>query len=155
MGWVKRKETTREIEAFVQLLAEEKFTFQKTISTIAYDHAIPGDLIINLDYTPLPYVSPRKYLFKVNGAKNLHDKRQITTTFAVRATWEFYPIKLIYTEKPRDVCLQNVSFPRSFHVRYTENYWWRLLSILKRSSCHIWIRPKKIWAILRCKCRWW
>ena len=123
MGWVKRKETTREIEAFVQLLAEEKFTFQKIISTIVYDHAIPGDLIINLDYTPLSYVSPRKYLFKVNGAKNLHDKRQITTNFAVRATWEFYPIKLKYTEKPRDVCLQNVSFPRSFHVRYTENYW--------------------------------
>lgn len=86
MGWIKRKETTGEIEAFVQLLAEEKFTFQKIISTIAYDHAIPGDLIINLDYTPLSYVSPRKYLFKVNGAKNLHDKRQITTNFAVRAT---------------------------------------------------------------------
>ena len=73
-------------------------------------------------YTPPFLTCNQGNLFKVNGAKNLRDKRQITTTFAVKATWEFYPIKLIYTEKPRNVCLQNVSFPRSFHVRYTENY---------------------------------
>ena len=40
-----------------QLLAEERFNFQKCIATFVYDHDIPSDLIINLDQTPLSYVS--------------------------------------------------------------------------------------------------
>ena len=44
MGWVKRKATTGKVEPSTQLLAEEKFTFQKAISTYVYDHDIPTDL---------------------------------------------------------------------------------------------------------------
>ena len=48
MDWVKRKATTGKVEPSTQCLAEEKFTFQKAISTYVYDHDIPTDLIINL-----------------------------------------------------------------------------------------------------------
>ena len=49
---------------------------------------IPADLIINLDQTPLSYISPGKYTFNMKGAKHVpvkgvDDKRQITATFAV------------------------------------------------------------------------
>ena len=58
MDWVKRKATTGKVEPSTQFLAQEKFTFQKAISTYVYDHDIPTDLIINLDQTPLSCVSP-------------------------------------------------------------------------------------------------
>ena len=41
--------TTGKVEPSPQLLAEEKFTFQKPIATVAYDHDIPRDLIMNFD----------------------------------------------------------------------------------------------------------
>ena len=53
MDWVKRKATTGKVEPSTQFLAEEKFTFQKAISTYVYDHDIPTDLIINLDQKAL------------------------------------------------------------------------------------------------------
>ena len=132
MNWVKRKGTTGKVEPSVQLLAEEKFTFQKSISTVVYDHDIPADLIINLDQTPLSYVSPRKYTFNFKGAKNVpikgvDDKRQITATFAVSATGEFLPMQLIYAGKTKR-CLPKIEFPRSFNVTYTENHWSNQLS---------------------------
>ena len=94
MDWVKRKATTGKVDPSTQFLAEEKFTFQKVISTYVYDHDIPTDLIINLDQTPLSYVSPGKYTFNMKGAKHVpikgfDDKLQITTTFAVSASGDF------------------------------------------------------------------
>ena len=53
MEWVKRKGTTGNIEPFLQLLAEKKFTFQKSIATVVYDHDIPSDLTINLNQATL------------------------------------------------------------------------------------------------------
>ena len=53
MDWVKRKRTTGKIEPSLQLLPEKRFTFQKSIVTFAYNKDIPGELIVNLDQTPL------------------------------------------------------------------------------------------------------
>ena len=44
--------------------------FQKSIATVVYYHDIPSDLIINLDETPLFYVSPGKYTFNLKETKN-------------------------------------------------------------------------------------
>ena len=44
MDWIKCKETTGKIEPSLQLLAEERFTFQKSISTVVYDHDIPSQI---------------------------------------------------------------------------------------------------------------
>ena len=127
MDWVKRSGTTGKVEPSAQFLAEEKFTFQRAISAVVYNHDIPADLVINLDQTPLSYVSPEKYTFNFKGAKNVpikgvDDKRQITTTFAISATGEFLPVKLIYPGKTKR-CLPNFQFPRTFQITYTENYW--------------------------------
>ena len=115
------------VEPSTQFLAEEKFTFQKAIPTYVYDHDIPTDLIINLDQTPLSYVSPRKYTFNMKGAKHVpikgvDDKRQITATFGVSASADFLPMQLIYAGEAKR-CLIKFTFPRSFHVTYTKNHW--------------------------------
>ena len=85
MDWVKWKATGK-VEPSAQFLAEEKFTFQKAISEVVYQHDTPPDLVINLDQTPLSYISPGKYRFNAKGANNvpikgIDDKRQITATF--------------------------------------------------------------------------
>ena len=127
MEWVKRKATTGKVEPSTRFLAEEKFTFQKAISIYVYDHDIPTGLIINLDQTPLSYVSPGKYTFNMKGAKHVpikgdYDKRQITATFAVSASGYILPMQLICAGETKR-CLPKFTFPRSFHVTNTKNHW--------------------------------
>ena len=69
VDWVKHKGTIGKVEPSVQVLAVGKFTFQKAISTIVYDHDIPGDLIVKVDQAPISYMSPRTYTFNIKGAK--------------------------------------------------------------------------------------
>ena len=69
MNWVKIKGTTGKIEPFQQLLLEEKLTFRKKISGAIFYHDIPKELIVNLNQTPLSYVSPGKYIFDVKVLK--------------------------------------------------------------------------------------
>ena len=69
MNWVKIKGTTEKIEPFQQLLLEEKLTFRKKISGAIFYHDIPKELIVNLNQTPLCYVSPGKYIFDVKVLK--------------------------------------------------------------------------------------
>ena len=63
LNWSKRKGTTGKIEPSLQFLAEEKFTFQRAISTAISSHDIPNFLVLNTDQTPLSYVSPGQYTF--------------------------------------------------------------------------------------------
>ena len=119
MEWAKRKGTTGKVE--------EKFTFQRAISAAISEHDIPTSLVINLDQTPLSYVSPGKYTFSFKGAKNVpirgvDDKRQITGTFAVTLTGKFLPMQLIYNGKTKR-SLPKFKFPNSFSVVFTENHW--------------------------------
>ena len=78
MNWTKRKGTTGKIEPSKQFLLEEKLTFQKKISGVIFEHDIPKELIINLDQTPLSYVSPGKYTFDVKGVKTVPIKVSMT-----------------------------------------------------------------------------
>ena len=95
MGWSKRKGIAGKIGPSKQFLLEEKLTFQRCIASIIEEHDIPKELILNLDQTPLSYVSPGKYTFNPNGArtvpiKRIYDKRQITATFTVSMTESFF-----------------------------------------------------------------
>ena len=94
---------------------------------IIEEHDIPKELILNLDQTPLSYVSPGKYTFNPKGAKTvpikgIDDKRQITATFRVSMTGKFLSIQLIYEGKtPR--CLTRFDFPADFNVNFSDDHW--------------------------------
>ena len=123
MNWTKRKGTTGKVEPSKRFLEEEKLIFQRKISNVILDYEVPSALVLNLDQTPLSYISPGKYIFSSKGSKNvpikgLDDKRQITATFVVSATGFFLPIQLIYQAKSKR-CLPKFTF----HVTFTPNHW--------------------------------
>ena len=98
IDWVKRKGTTGKVEPCPKFLQEEKFTFQRAISKFVSDHDTPLELVLNLDQTPISYVSPWKYKFDLKGSKTVpmkgvDDKRQITATFTVTASGSFLSIQ--------------------------------------------------------------
>ena len=99
--WSKRKDTTRKIKPSKRFLFEEKLTFQRRIASIIEEPDIPKEPIMNLDQTPLSYVSPGKNTFNPKGAKTvpikgINDKRQITATFTASISEKFLPIQPIY-----------------------------------------------------------
>ena len=113
--------------SFPQFLAEEKFTFQGSISALVSEHDIPPFLIINIDQTPLSKVNTGTYTFSLKGAKNIpikdvDDKRQITTTHAASCTGKLLPIQLNSAAKI-ERSLPKYSFPPSFSITLTENHW--------------------------------
>ena len=67
MNWTKRKNTTGKVEPSKKFLEEVKSTFQRKISNVILDHDVPPALVLNLDQTPLSYVSPGKYTFSSKG----------------------------------------------------------------------------------------
>ena len=127
MYWVKRKRTTGKVEPCSKFLEEEKFTFQRAIAKAVSDHDIPMELVLNLDQTPLSYVSPGKYTFDLKGLKTVpikgvDDKRQVTATFTVTASGFFLPIQLIYSGKTKR-SLPKFDFPKCFDVTFKPNHW--------------------------------
>ena len=127
MDWAKRKGTTGKVEPCSKFLEEEKFTFQRAIAKAISDHDMSIELVLNLDQTPLFYVSPGKYTFDLKGSKTVpikgvNDKRQITATFTVTASGSFLPIQLIYSDKTKR-SLRKFDFPKCFDVIFTPNHW--------------------------------
>ena len=127
LNFSKRKGTTGKVDPSDQFLKEEKRTFQANIANAVVEHDIPDDLVINLDQTPLSYVSPGKYTMHQRGATNvpingLDDKRQVTGTFAVSMTGNFLPVQVIYQGKTKR-CLPKYTYPKSFDVTYSVNHW--------------------------------
>ena len=59
--WSKKKGTIGKIEQSKQFLLEEKLTFQRRIASIIEEHDISKEFILNLDQTPLSYLSTGKY----------------------------------------------------------------------------------------------
>ena len=127
MEWSKKKDTTDKTGPSKQFLLEEKLTFQRHIVSIIEEHDIPKELILNLNQTPLSYVSPGKYTINPKGVKTvpikgINDKRQITATVTVSMTGKFLPIQFIYERKtPR--CLPRFDFPADFNVTFSDNHW--------------------------------
>ena len=84
------------------------------------------ELVLNLDQTPLSYVSSGKNTFYLKGSKTVSikgvdDKRQITATFTVTASGSFLPIQLIYSGKTKR-SLPKFDFPKCFDVTFTQNH---------------------------------
>ena len=124
MEWVKRKGSTGKVEPSENFLQE---VYQREISRIILNHDNPLDLVLNLDQTPLSYVSPGKYTFCLKGTTTVpiggvDDKRQITGTVTFSSSGVFLPTQLIYQGKTKR-CLPKFKFPKEFHVTYTKNHW--------------------------------
>ena len=127
MDWVKRKGTTEEVEPCAKFLEAEKCSFERAISKFVSEHDIPLDLVLNLDQTPLSYVSPGKYTFDLEGSttvpiKGVDSKRQITATLTVSTSGSLLPIQPIYNGKTKR-CLPKYDFLNCFDVRFTPNHW--------------------------------
>ena len=127
LNWSKPVTTTGKIEPWPQFLAEEKFTFQRAISTPISNLDAPKFLVLKIDQTTLSYVSPGQYTFSFKGSKNISikggdDRRQITGIFAVSSKGKFLPIQSIYTgTKPHS--LRKCDFPVLLSVGFTKNHW--------------------------------
>ena len=127
LNWTRKEGATGKIEPSKQFLLEEKLTFQKKIYGVIFKHGISKELIINLDQTPLSYVSPGKYNFDSKGVKtvpikSIDDRRQITGTSAISMSIEFLSIQVIYKGKTKR-CLPKYTFPASFDATFSENHW--------------------------------
>uniref|UniRef100_A0A1X7TX50 DDE-1 domain-containing protein n=1 Tax=Amphimedon queenslandica TaxID=400682 RepID=A0A1X7TX50_AMPQE len=87
---------------------------------------IPHELVINWDHMGINYI-PVSNLTMAEGVHRvkivgLGNKRQLTVVFACSLNGDFLPPQVIYAGKtPR--CLPSVSFPKSWHVTFTENHW--------------------------------
>ena len=84
-----------------------------------YEYDIRKQLILNLDQTPLSYVSPEQYSSDMKGAKNVpvkgvEEERQVTATFEISISGVFLTVKVIYEEKTK------FNFPQSYNITYSE-----------------------------------
>ena len=127
VDWVKRKEATGKVEPCPKFLDQEKFTFQRAISKFVPDHDITLELVLNLDQTPISYLSLGKYKFDLKGSKTVpikgvDDKRRITATFTVTTSGSFLPVQLIYSGKTKR-SIPEYDFPSCFDVTFTPNHW--------------------------------
>ena len=115
LKWSKCKGSAGIVDPSPPFLAEEKFTFQRTISMAILEHNIPAPLVVNLDQTSQSYVSPEKCTFSFKGAKNvpikgIDDKRQIT-------------VHSVDLQGKTKRSLSKFKFPSMFSLSYTENHW--------------------------------
>ena len=83
---------------------ECKFTFLNDIHKAIKKHAIPSELVLNVDQTPSSYVSAGRMTMTDKNAssvpiKGLTDKRNITLTFTISLSGEFLPTQIIYQGK--------------------------------------------------------
>ena len=100
LGYVKRKETTAKPLIAPDLIKEIGLTFYNDINEIVHAHAIPAEVIINIDQTPLPFVLISKYTLEKKGSSRVSvpatsDYRQITGTFAISMAGSFEMIEMI------------------------------------------------------------
>ena len=75
---MKRYGTFGKVEPCSKFLEEEKFTFQRAIGKVVSDHDIPMELVLNLDQTPLSYVSLGKYTFDLGVQRQFQSRVSMT-----------------------------------------------------------------------------
>ena len=139
MNWVKRRGATAKRTMNPALYDVLAFTWKKKIAEKVFEHKIHNDLILNFDQTPIGFTCPAITTFTEKNAEivpigNLDDKRQITGTFVVNLSGEFFPIQLIYTGKT-DLCHPKVKFPNVFDINHSPNHWANkeiVMSLLKK-----------------------
>ena len=123
---VRRMGNTASLPVAPALLAETKLDFQRKIKMIKEAYSIPDALIINLDQTPLAYLSTPNHTLEVRGTTSIPivgkgKKLQITGTFTVTKDGTFLPMQLIYAGKTKRSTPQGIEFPHGFDVTSTSH----------------------------------
>lgn len=77
MNWTKQKGTTEKVETSKKFLEEEKFTFQTKIFSVIQHHDILPEPVLNLDQTPLLYLSTEKYSLSLKDPKMFPSNVQV------------------------------------------------------------------------------
>lgn len=100
---------------------ECKFTFLNDIHKAIKKHAIPSELVLDVDQTLSSYVSVGRVTMTGKNAssvpiKGLTDKRNITLTFTISHSGEFLPIQIIYQGKTPASQPKNTTFPSGFLI---------------------------------------
>ena len=90
------------------------------IVSLIGDHNIPNTLAVNIDQTPLKYMSSANHTFAKKGSKSIGiagsaDKRCITGTFVVSLKGGFLPMQHIY-EGATNQSLPRFKFPETFSL---------------------------------------
>ena len=127
IGFTKRQATTAKQPVSPGFLKEIGFTFHRTIKEVVEAYDIPGDLIININQTTLPFFLISKYTMDKKNEKfvpitNSSDYHQITGTFSITFSCKFLPIQIIYQGKT-DRCHPKFKFPPEFNITHSENHW--------------------------------
>ena len=104
LRYVKRKATTAKSLIAPGLIKEIGLTFYNNINETVHAHAIPAEMIINIDQTPFPFALISKYTLEKKGsscvsAPGTSDYRQIRDSFAISMASSFLLIQLIYQGK--------------------------------------------------------
>ena len=104
-----------------------KYTFQKRIIELVNWHKIPTDLVLNLDQTPLSYITVGNKTSEFEGATSVPVKgkwknKQVAGTFTVLASGKFLPIQLICAAKTERSYLQGIKFRSELDVTHSENH---------------------------------
>ena len=127
LGYVKTKATAAKPLIAPGLIKEIVLTFYNDINKIVHAHAIPAEIIINIDQTSLPFVLISKYTLEKKGSSHVSvpgtsDYCQIKGTFSISMAGSFLPIQLIYQGQTK-LCQTKYNFPNEFHVTQTPNHW--------------------------------
>ena len=126
-NFVERK-GTKAAKKLPEDFPQQKAAFLKQISDVIKKHAIPDDLIINLDETPLRIVPVAKRTLEQVGAKQVpivgkEDKREITALLACTFSACLLPPQLLYEGKTERCHPKGVKFPAGWDIYHTESHW--------------------------------
>ena len=69
MGFVKQMSTTEKVEIPEGAKEEAKFVYLHDIVALAEEHNVPSSLVLNLDQTPLKYISVGKQSMAKKGSQ--------------------------------------------------------------------------------------
>ena len=103
LKWNKGKDMTGKDDPSLRLLTEEKFSFQRNISTLVSEHDITPCVTSNIDEPPLLCLNTGIYtfIFKNVPVRGVDNRRYITASFTVSCTGDFLPIQLICSGKTK------------------------------------------------------
>ena len=118
MGFKKQMETTGKVETPEGTRKEAELLYLHNIVTIVKKNEIPHLLIMNLDQTPLKYLSAMNHTIAKQNSKSASiaessDKRSITGIFPITLNGHFLSIQLIYGGKTMQ-SLPRFKFPNGF-----------------------------------------